>query len=132
MADYINATEYQYLATKYGKMLSKLKDSSVYLYDAVTYVCALDDILPSVDLVPDFYQTYVTNYTAMAPSAPFLGAVRALNTHVLNRGGYDTIDAYLANEATTGYKVPESWGELSAAAGQTINAKWLAADSTFI
>lgn len=129
MATVISNSDFQTIATAYGHVQSQLSNISGYLYSAADTVAKLDDIYPTYDLINDFVQSYTVNSTSMTTNTPLLAAVRKLNQHITNRGGYTSIGrtddatSYLAQTSQT---VPASWAELSAAAGEPIDDSYIA------
>jgi hypothetical protein len=118
MGQLISIADYSAIAGYYGNIKTVLSSASTYLYNAVYKIAQIDDIEPSIDLLQDFYNSYKVNSAQYSSDLPLLAAVRKLNTHVLNRGGYASIDAFLEANAAT---VPQSWATLSGEAGQTID-----------
>lgn len=125
MSTLISTSDYKAIAGYYGSIKTLLGNVTGYLYSSVTRIALINDVEPTYDLMNDFYSSYAVNSVAMTSTIPLLAAVRKINSHVLNRGGYSSIGAtgdttsYLTSTSTT---VPQSWADLSAAAGQTIDA----------
>lgn len=115
MANVISKDQYLSIAADYDLAYESLLGPSSYLYDAVYSVVLLQDVLPEVDLVNPFYNAYSVGSSSDVPSS-WISAVRAINQHVLTRGGYSDIDTYLG--AST---VPQNWATLSALAGYQID-----------
>ncbi len=121
----ISANDYKAIAGYYGSIKTLLGNVTGYLYSAVTRIALVNDVEPTFDLMTDFYNSYSVNSVQITSTVPLLGAVRKLNSHVLNRGGYSSIGA--TGDAASflsvqGITVPQSWADLSAATGQTIDA----------
>jgi hypothetical protein len=119
----ITYSDFHSIAVNYGNIQTTLRNISGYLYGAVNTVAAISLIEPTYDLITDFYNSYTVNGTNMTTNVPLLAAVRKLNSHILNRGGYASINAFLADGA--GRSVPQSWATLSEAAGQTISGEYI-------
>ena len=125
MANVISGASYVSVATSYAHARDKVVASVGYLFTAVYEIVLLQEILPEVDLLQEFYNSYLINNDLLKSPVNFLPAVRAINNHVLSRGGAllthgtdASLDAYLYNEGDL--KVPQSWADLSSAAGFTI------------
>jgi len=99
------------------------------MYAAVYKIVLLQVVYPEVDLLNDYWTSYNATMSLYDAPAPLLQAVSSLQSHVLNRGGYDTVDEYVYNEiyAPTGgtLLLPYYWGQLSASAGYTINSLYV-------
>ena len=117
----IPGTSYKTIATNYAKLMYRLTTASVYLLNAVDVILDTDELIPTVDLLDEFYNTYLINAGSVSNNAPFLQAVRKLNSHIIGRGGYADINAFMAANSSA-YPVPQSWIDLNTAVGQTINA----------
>lgn len=134
MATVISGADYQTIATAYGKLKARLDGARGYLYDAVTTVVLMTDLEPTVDLLAEFYNAYLVNYNSINSGQPYIAAVKKLNNHILSRGGYADINAFLlhASQVENGnvpYHVPAAWADLSNTAGQTINGTYIVPDS---
>jgi len=122
MANVISGTDYLVLANEYASVRDAIVDQKDSMFDAVYYVVFLQSLYPEVDLLSPTWEAYQINASSSAIPQGILTAVRAIQQHVLNRGGYTTVDAYLAAEAIT---VPSGWAILSEAAGFTISAIYI-------
>jgi uncharacterized membrane protein YkvA (DUF1232 family) len=78
----------------------------------------LQEVQPEVDLLDEFWNSYLINSTSWDSDSNLLSAIRKINQHVLLRGGYATLDLYLA---ATGTKVYQTWADLCLEAGYTIS-----------
>jgi hypothetical protein len=130
----ISGLTYKNIATAYAKLKYRLDTAGDYLLDAVNYILDTDELVPNIDLLNDFYQTYFVHFESLSADTPWLGPVRKLNAHVLGRGGYASINAYLAAKSTSenggvAIKVPQAWADLSAATGQTISSTYITTNS---
>ena len=110
--------DYLAIATDYANARTSVLGSVQYLFDAVYEVVILNSIQPEVDLLNEFYNSYLVNTNQYSTPVTFLSAVRALNNHVLNRGdgSYTTISEYIT-EQVPGGKVPAAWADLCTSAG---------------
>jgi hypothetical protein len=120
----INGVDYLAVATYYSDARAQSLSTVDYLYDAVYRVVINDEVYPTIDLVAEFWNTYQVGSAVFSASTSFLGAVRAINNHVLTRAGTDgngdtitTLDMYLEDQ---NIEVPLGWAELCKATGVTI------------
>lgn len=126
----ITADDYEVISSYYANMKNKIDSSASYLWDAVYEITTLDSTEPTYDLIKPFYDTYTAQNSTLTSSAPFLAAVKALNSHVLTRArdnagsAYPTLMAWMYDNAVM---VDSAWAEMSADAGYpiTINATYV-------
>ena len=101
--------------------LAAARDSQLLVatetFEAVYKVVMFQDINQEVDMLNDFWDTYLVNSETFETPATLLGAVRSMNQHVLKRSAYTTIDAYLVANAGC---VTSTFSDLSSAAGYPI------------
>ena len=119
----LSQTDYRTLAINYANGYDSQVAAKQDYYDAVYNIVLLDQIRPEVDLLTVAFSTYNVMTDILQSTSSLLSVVRAINNHILNAGSYASIDAFL-DDATgslggTG-QVPQTWGDLSAAAGFTI------------
>lgn len=119
---FIAGTDYVAIATAYAIARAQQLTVKGYLFDAVYNIVMLQEIIPEVDLLNEFYNSYTVNANLFSAPQTLLQAVRRLNNHVLNRSSYATLDAYLAGEGVT---IPQLWAELCTAAGFTISSTYI-------
>tara|TARA_B100000614_G_scaffold262909_1_gene300820 strand:+ start:297900 stop:298274 length:375 start_codon:yes stop_codon:yes gene_type:complete len=119
MANVINGTDYLAVATNYANARSRVVSAVSYLFEAVYQIVLLQEIIPEVDLLSEFYNSYLINNDTLKSPVNFLPSVKALNNHVLSRSTATTLDAYLDDEGIT---VPQQWATLSASAGFSISS----------
>lgn len=104
--------------------LASAKDTTVSakddLFVAVYRVVMLQVILPEVDLLSEFWDTYLVNSQILSASTLFLSAVSALQEHVLRRSSNLSVDEYLWNNVWPELVDP-TFQTLSADAGFTIS-----------
>jgi len=132
-ANVINGTEYTQLATKYGQLVTVLKASSVYMYDALTIIANMDEVAPTRDLIVAFDSVYQQNAGQLGSEGKFLEVVRALNGHVLSRARntagttYSDINDWFAAQESEGFDIsfPRAWADMCALTGSTV-------DNTFV
>lgn len=119
MANVISGTDYAAIANYYANSRTANINSVNYLYDAVYTVVLNTDIYPTLDLISEFWNSYTINDSIFRASGSYLGAVVAINSHVLNRSAttITTINDYLLEEGVT---VPMGWAELCKLTGTLI------------
>lgn len=125
MSTTISAANYQSIAGYYGNVKKVLGTVSGYLFGAVTTIANMNDVEPTYDLMTQFYNSYQVNSSTLASDLPLLAAVRTLNSHVLNRGGYTSIGATSDNTSflhVQSITVPQGWADLCSSTGQVIDA----------
>lgn len=115
----ISGENYVSIATSYANARDAVLSSVSYLFEAVYTIVQIDVIEPEVDLLGEFFQSYQINTATFRSPVSFLSAVRRLNNHVLNRSDFTTVDAYLTDAVVT---VPQTWADLSLAAGYQISS----------
>ena len=114
----ITGTDYHAIAVDYGSIKSQLSGVGAYLYAAVNQIILMNTYEPTLDLLDPFNNVYTTNLSAYSSLVPFIPAVKAINSHIINRGTDASINAFLTR---TGANVPQAWVNLCAAAGTTIS-----------
>lgn len=115
----IAGTDYLDIATAYANARDQIIAAKDFFFDAVYIIVLLNEIKPEVDLLNDFWDSYNLNIDTLEAVTLFLAAVRSINSHVVFEGGFATVDEYLVSE---GILVPQTWADLSAEAGFTIDA----------
>lgn len=133
MSNVISGADYQSIATAYGQLKHRLDGARGYLFDAVNTIVLLTDLEPTVDLLAQFYNAYLVNYNSINSAQPFLAAVKQLNNHIISRGGYTDVNAYLLDvsatqNGNTPFTVPAAWNDLSTAAGMPIDGTYVVPD----
>jgi len=118
MADVISGTDYFAVASNYATARDSVVSAVTYIFEAVYQIVLIQEIIPEVDLLTEFYNAYLINNDILKSPVNFLPAVKTLNNHVLTRSSATTLDEYLDNEGIT---VPNSWSVLSLAAGFSID-----------
>lgn len=116
----ISGANYVKIATSYGNARDQILSSIQFLFDAVYEVVLIKEIIPEVDLLDEFYNSYQINSNVFKSPVTLLQAVRSLNNHVLNRGGFADINAFFAAQPH-GTVVPRAWADLSSAVGFSIH-----------
>ena len=131
----ISMEDYLKIADNYGLARNQVLSSVQYLFDAVYDVVMLQGIIPEVDLLSEFYNSYQINTNTFRSPITMLSAVRTLNNHVINRGGWTSIEEFLLKNGDplsvntnvlTASKVNAGWAELSNASGYTIGVDYIA------
>lgn len=118
----ISGEDYEAIADLYAAARRQILGINQYLLDAVYQVVMIDVCVPEVDLLNSFWTAYELSTNEFQIPQSFLGAVRSLNAHVLERGGYDDVDDYLAAESIL---VDQEWADLSAEVGYTISNTYI-------
>lgn len=121
----ISQRDYKTVATDIANGYDSQTLATGDYFDAVYQIVLLQSIRPEVDLLNVYFSTYQVMTDILTSTSSLLGAVRALNNHVLNQGGYANIDAFLDDASGNMYgagRVPQTWADLSSQAGYTISA----------
>ena len=118
MANVISGTDYSTIATSYANARDRVVSAVDYLFEAVYQIVLLQSVVPEVDLLSEFFNSYQINNEALRSSVNFLPAVRSLNNHVLRESDETSINDYLQSEGVT---VPPTWASLSQAVGFSIS-----------
>ena len=122
----ISGTSYMTLQADLASARDTVVSAKQDLFDAVYTVVLLGVIIPEVDLLNTFWSTYQGNSGMWDSVTNLLGAVRALQQHVISRSVYTSVDEYIYNEIynpSGGEDLVEfSFKYLSDTAGYTINA----------
>ena len=114
----IGGADYRNIAIEYAEAKQKLLDTKQDFFNAVYIIVLLQAIIPEVDLINPFWQSYLINFNLFRQSSTLMAAIRAIQSHVLREGDHSTMDEYLDAEGIT---VPRRWAELSAVAGFSIS-----------
>ena len=118
----ISGSDYRAIAEDYASSRISNLAAKDGLFDAVYLIVLLNTIQPEVDLLNVFWDAYNIQLDTLESPTLYLSAVRALNQHVLTRGGYTSVDDFLQHEGQT---VPQAWADLSADAGYPISAPYI-------
>ena len=118
----ISWTDYKSIADSYASARDKITTAADDLFDAVYTIVLLDEIEPSVDLLSTFYSVYNYYNDQNISAGQMTSAVRAINSHVIQRSGEANLNAWLATKtpASTDALDP-TWQDLSAEAGYTVD-----------
>ena len=119
MATLIAAADYKILADYYSAARDRVLLVNGDLFDAVYHIVLMNELQPEVDLLNTYWASYLLSANTFETPNSLLGAVRALNGHVVVRGSYDDINEYFA--ANPGLEVDETWQSLSSDAGYDIS-----------
>lgn len=120
---FINGTTYKQLAELYATGYRNQIASSDLYEDAVDVIVQLNVLEPEVDLLDVTYNTFLATRERLTGTTILLSAVRAINNHVINRGGFADINEYLLSESVS--DLPSEWGKLSQDAGFPINQEYV-------
>lgn len=113
----ISFVDYRILSDDLAAARESTLNINAFTFDAVYTVVMLQDVQQEVDMLNDFWNTYLLNADTFETPSTLLGAVRSMDAHVLQRSTYATIDAYLIANGGT---VSQIFADLSAAAGYPI------------
>ncbi len=115
----IKGQDYLAIATFYANAITSNLNSVEYLYDAVYRITLSDQLIPTKELINEFYDSYNINASIYRSPSTYLSAVRAINNHILNRSGSSVqdLDDYLVAE---NIRVPLAWADLCKATGVLI------------
>jgi hypothetical protein len=108
MANVINGITYSYLAQQIGNAIRITSGAQSYLYNAVLEIAAISDVLPTIDLISTFNNTYTLQVGTLASTSSYQNAARALNGHVLTRATtatgtqYTNINDWFVDQAING------------------------------
>lgn len=119
----INSSDYSTIATNFATARTKLQETDTYIFDNVYRVVLLNLVYPTADLFDAMWTTYLLNAGTSNIPTRYIDAVKALQKHVISRGGYDSINDYYDAEAIT---VPTAFAEISAKAGFVIDPAYIA------
>jgi len=114
----INGADYRDISVAYANARDDIIGAKQGFFDAVYIVVLLQVIKPEVDLLIDFWESYLINTDTLESPTLFLAAVRSINQHVLIEGNFSNVDEYLVSEGIT---VPQTWADLSNEAGFAIS-----------
>jgi len=88
-----------------------------HLYNSVNKIVQSDDFNITIDLINPFYNTYLSQTKSLSSNSPYLDIIKALNNHVIRRGGYSSINEFLGED----FNIPDNWITMSGQAGFLIN-----------
>jgi hypothetical protein len=117
---FITGTQYKQIADELADARDTQVLSKEFLFNAVYDVVLMQEIYPELDLLSPFWDTYNVDTQSVSNPINIIGAVRALQNHVLIRSTYATINSYLYNEVYPSLLQP-SFQELSVDAGYAID-----------
>lgn len=123
----ISKQDYLRIAQDYSASREVLTSTDAYLYDAVYTIVMSNDIPISADLVSQLNTSYLQNVSVSSIPQYYIDAVRSVHRHIISRGGFADIDAYLETTTLNGntveaIQVPAAWAEISDKAGYVIDA----------
>jgi hypothetical protein len=126
MATVISKDDYYTVSHQLAVAKGLIEDTNDYLFEAVYQVVILDDLYPEVDLLNAFWDAYRSNTAVTLLPNNYVEATRAMQKHVLKRGGFANVDEYLVNNALGAtLKVDQEWADLSQAAGYPISSAYI-------
>jgi len=119
----INRTDYLSLQADIASARDTVVSAKDDLFNAVYTVVMLQVIIPEVDLLSPFWGTYQSNSGSLDSTTWLTDAVRALQSHVVNRTAYTTVNEYLYNEIMPD-KVEASFKEISDRIGYPVDSSY--------
>jgi hypothetical protein len=123
----ISGSDYKSIAVEYGLARDNMIQSAEYLFNAVYDVVMLQSLQPEVDLLKEFYDSYLLNSSNWKAPSTLLSAVSSINGHVLKRGNYSSLNDYFAAQVVIDptFSVPQSWADLCEFAGYTVDPAYI-------
>jgi len=115
----MNPVDYKIIADYYAAARNKEVLTNGDLFDAVYYVVSLSDLAPEIDLLSEYWNTYLITANSIETPSGLMPAVQALNNHVVVRGSYEDINEYFADNI--GLEIDATWQSLSEDAGYDIS-----------
>jgi len=119
----INRLDYLSLQADIASARDTVVSAKDDLFNAVYTVVMLQVIIPEVDLLSPFWGTYQSNSGSLDSTTWLTDAVRALQSHVVNRTAYTTVNEYLYNEIMPD-KVEASFKEISDRIGYPVDSSY--------
>jgi len=119
----INRIDYLSLQADIASARDTVVSAKDDLFNAVYTVVMLQVIIPEVDLLSPFWGTYQSNSGSLDSTTWLTDAVRALQSHVVNRTAYTTVNEYLYNEIMPD-KVEASFKEISDRIGYPVDSSY--------
>jgi len=120
----INGADYLSISNDLANARDTIVSAQQDLFDAVYKVVMLQVIMPEVDLLNDFWQTYVSNVELLTSPTNILPAVSSLQQHVVERSTSGTVNGYIFNNVWPNLLDPTFY-DLSARAGYDIDASYV-------
>ena len=116
----ITGSDYLAIATAYANARDTMLSAVDYFYDAVYTIVLLDQVVPTIELLGEFYTAYVVNTARLQNTLTLESAVRVLESHVTRQSTEKDLNDYLATHVPGG--VPASWAALSQSVGYPIDS----------
>ena len=115
----ISGSDYKIIATEYANARTNVLESGQYLFNAVYDVVMLQALQPEVDLLQNFYDSYLVNSNMWMAPQSMLQAVTSINNHCIRRGNYASLNDYFAAQVVIDptFSVPQKWADLCEFAG---------------
>lgn len=120
----ISGQDYYDIAVSYAAAVDSMQGAPAYMWDAVYRVVLLQQVTPEIDLLSPFYNAYQANTSVAINNQSFVGAVRALQLHVLGNSSYENVSDYIDAEikVALGLLIPEEFADISSDAGYEIDS----------
>jgi hypothetical protein len=120
MSNLITRTEYATISQNLASALESIELAKDFAYDNVYTLVISDNIVVTYDLHNTFYEDYQKAILLSNTNATFLNGVRALQRHVLSKGGYGTVNDFLDDQEPP-LTVPSKFATISILAGFNID-----------
>ena len=119
----ISKTNYLSLQADLASARDTILSAKDDLFDAVYTVVMLQVVIPEVDLLNSFWNTYQGNVGTLESYTNLIDSVRSLQQHIITRSTYSTVNEYLYNVIMPD-QVEYSFKVMSDSAGFAINASY--------
>lgn len=122
----ISFAKYKIISDNLGEARSSMLLAIGNMFTAVYEVAILDDVQSTLDLLQPMFAAYQLADNSLRSINNFTSAVVALNNHVVRRGNYSNLNAYLdANNADLPInKLDDQFVEMSNTLGYSINSSY--------
>ena len=122
----ITTENYKLLVVDYTAALTQIANVADHYYAAAEKVLALDIFDPELDLLNPFYNAYLTATVAFAAQPQsVVNAVKALQAHIISKGGYASVDAYYLADGNFSHYFTAEFANLSQQAGYSIGVDYI-------
>lgn len=116
-AGLIHINNYLDLSEDIAQARREQKQVVNYLWDALYKIVLFEEPVKEIDMLLPFWKDYSTNDNILETPNTLLLAVRSLQSHVLKRGCYRSIDDYLKDNNAY---ISETFAALSGQAGYPV------------
>ena len=119
IGDYLTQVEYLVFSELYAGAVDDITAIRDDFWNGAYEVVMLQRLYPEIDLLNPLWDAYITNVQQSVYPPGIIAAVTAINSHVIARGGFADLDAYL--EDGDGIQVSAGWAALCVAAGYAVD-----------